>query len=155
RGTLGIEHCRGRRMRILSATAPLPTKVRREFEAKYGLEVVESYGLSELLLITANLGPAGSKAGAVGRALPVAAIEIRDEDGKAVTGGDGAIFVQTPHATVGYLDYDTGEPTPPASTWFETGDIGHVDQDGYLFVTGRQKDLIIRGGFNISPRQIE
>ena len=76
RGTLGIEHCRSRRMRVFSATAPLPIKVRREFEAKYGVEVVESYGLSELLLITANLGAAGSKAGAVGRALPVVAIEF-------------------------------------------------------------------------------
>jgi acyl-CoA synthetase (AMP-forming)/AMP-acid ligase II len=155
RSTIGIEHCRKRAMRIFSATAPLPIKVRREFEAKYGAPVVESYGLSELLLITANLGAAGSKDGAVGRALSAARIEVRDEHGAKLTRGDGALFVRTPFATVGYLDYETGEPTPPTDDWFDTGDIGHVDGDGYVFVTGRRKDLIIRGGFNVSPRQIE
>ena len=143
-------------MRIFSATAPLSRKVQREFEEKYSVNVIESYGLSELLLITANEGPAGPKVSSVGTKLPEVRIEIRDDEGSALAAGiDGAIFVNTPHETVGYVDYETGSPVPVRSQWFDTGDVGHVDADGYLFVTGRVKDLIIRGGFNISPRQIE
>jgi acyl-coenzyme A synthetase/AMP-(fatty) acid ligase len=156
RGRLGVEVCRTRPMRIFSATAPLARKVQREFEEKYGVNVVESYGLSELLLITANDGPVGPKVSSVGTNLPEVRIEIRDDQGKPLAvGNDGAIFVHTPHATVGYIDYDTGSPVAVGGQWFDTGDVGHIDSDGYLFVTGRVKDLIIRGGFNISPRQIE
>jgi acyl-CoA synthetase (AMP-forming)/AMP-acid ligase II len=156
RGGVGIELCRSKAMRIFSATAPLPAKVRREFEAKYGVEVAESYGLSELLLITANDGPAGRKDLSVGPCLPEVCIAIRNEAGeKLAAGSDGGIFVNTPFASAGYIDFETGAPVAPAESWFDTGDLGHLDGDGYLFVTGRVKDLIIRGGFNISPRQIE
>lgn len=153
---VGIELCRSRQMQIFSGTAPLSTKVRREFEAKYGVEVTESYGLSELLLIGANDGPAGRKESSVGPCLPEVRIAIRNEAGEQQTAGEnGTIFVDTPFAFAGYIDFDTGAPVPPAESWFNTGDIGQLDADGYLFVTARQKDLIIRGGFNISPRQIE
>jgi acyl-CoA synthetase (AMP-forming)/AMP-acid ligase II len=156
RGTLGADYCRSHTVRMFSATAPLSLKVRKEFEAKYGVTVIESYGLSELLLLTANLGPSGSKDGAVGRTIADADVEIRDEAGqKLPCYADGDIFVRSPHTTVGYLDYATGEPAPLADPWFDTGDVGHLDADGDLFVTGRRKDLIIRGGFNVSPRQIE
>lgn len=156
RGNVGIDACKCRQMRIFSATAPLVRKIQREFEEKYGVKVVESYGLSELLLITANSGPVGSKGSSVGTRLPEVRIEIRDDQGAPVAEEiDGAIFVSTPFAMAGYLDYETGSPVASADAWFDTGDIGHVDADGYLFVTGRMKDLIIRGGFNVSPRQIE
>lgn len=156
RGGVGIDVCKSRRMHIFSATAPLARKIQQEFEEKYGVNVVESYGLSELLLITANNGPAGSKVSSVGTTLPEVRVEIRDDRGTPMAVGiDGAIFVNTPYATAGYLDYETGSPVASADAWFDTGDIGHVDADGYLFVTGRMKDLIIRGGFNVSPRQIE
>jgi acyl-coenzyme A synthetase/AMP-(fatty) acid ligase len=156
RGKIGIDLCRERPIRVFSATAPLSAKVRHEFETKYGVDVTESYGLSELLLITANDGPAGHKERSVGTCLPDARISIRGQDGEEVAvGRDGAIFVDTPFATAGYIDFDTGEPVAPTDAWFDTGDVGHLDGDGYLFVTGRVKDLIIRGGFNVSPRQIE
>ncbi|TLG77609.1 class I adenylate-forming enzyme family protein [Methylocystis sp. B8] len=156
RGRVGVDICQTRRMRIFSATAPLARKIQQEFEEKYGVNVVESYGLSELLLITANDGPAGSKMFSVGTKLPEVRIEIRGDEGQLLAAGtDGAIFVNTPYATVGYIDFETGFPISPSDQWFDTGDVGHVDTDGYLFVTGRVKDLIIRGGFNISPRQIE
>jgi acyl-CoA synthetase (AMP-forming)/AMP-acid ligase II len=156
RGSLGVDYCKGGSLKFFSATAPLPMKVRKEFFAKYGTDVIESYGLSELLLITANLGPGGSKDGSVGTSIPEAEIEIRDIDGAKVRPGeDGEIFVRTPHVSRGYLNYETGEAEPFAEQWFDTGDVGHVDDSGYMFVTGRKKDLIIRGGFNISPRQVE
>lgn len=156
RGGVGINICKSRRMRIFSATAPLARRVQQEFEEKYGVNVVESYGLSELLLITANDGPVGPKVSSVGTMLPEIRIEVRGDDGERLAdGSDGAIFVNTPHATLGYIDFETGLPVASEDVWFDTGDIGHVDADGYLFVTGRMKDLIIRGGFNVSPRQIE
>ncbi|HZP68467.1 MAG TPA: class I adenylate-forming enzyme family protein [Pseudolabrys sp.] len=156
RGSVGTKFCARELPRIFSATAPLPLKVRKDFFAKYGVDVVESYGLSELLLITANLGPAGSKYGAVGVPIAEAEIEIRSNDGtKMLPGVDGEVFTRTPHASPGYLNYETGEAEPFLDDWFDTGDVGHLDDDGYLFITGRKKDLIIRGGFNISPRQVE
>lgn len=156
RGRAGIDVCKSRGMRIFSATAPLARRVQQEFEEKYGVNVVESYGLSELLLITANDGSMGPKVSSVGTILPEARIEVRGEEGEPLAAGsDGAIFVNTPHATVGYIDFETGLPIASEEAWFDTGDIGHLDADGYLFVTGRMKDLIIRGGFNVSPRQIE
>lgn len=156
RGGVGIELCRSKTMRIFSATAPLSAKTRREFETKYGVNVTESYGLSELLLISVNDGRAGRRDLSVGRCLPEVRIAICNKAGEeVVAGSDGAIFVNTPFALAGYIDFDTGAPVAPAGPWFETGDIGHLDDDGYLFVTGRVKDVIIRGGFNVSPRQIE
>lgn len=156
RSRVGIELCRSKAMRILSATAPLPAKVLREFEAKYGVEVAESYGLSELLLIATNNAPASRRGLSVGRCLPEVRIAIRNEAGEELAvGSDGTIFVNTPFAFAGYIDFDTGRPITPERSWFDTGDVGHLDDDGYLFVTGRVKDLIIRGGINISPRQIE
>jgi len=156
RHTAGTMHCRGRDVKILCATAPLPLRVRMDFRAKYGVDAIETYGLSELLLITANDGLAGIKDGAVGCAIPDVCIEIRDLAGQVQPcNTDGFIFVTTPHTMAGYLDMDSGQPTPLASPWFDTGDVGYLDEDGYLFVTGRSKDLIIRGGFNISPRLIE
>lgn len=156
RGEEGARYCSRRDVRIFSATAPLPQGLRKEFATRYGTDPIESYGLSELLLITANDGPAGRKDGSVGRALPEAEIEIRDDVGRPIgRNADGGIHVRTPFCSVGYLDMDTGQPQPSESSWFDTGDLGHIDDDGYLFVTGRRKDLIIRGGFNVSPRQIE
>ncbi|MGL9621714.1 class I adenylate-forming enzyme family protein [Bradyrhizobium sp. U531] len=156
RSKAGIELCRSRTVRMFSATAPLSTAVRRRFEAKYEINVIESYGLSELLLITANDGAAGQKNSSVGPCLPEVRIAIRNEEGKGQSAGrNGTIFVNTPFASAGYIDFNTGEPVAPTESWFNTGDLGHLDDEGYLFVTGRAKDLIIRGGFNISPRQIE
>ena len=156
RGSAGVKFCESRSLKIFSATAPLPLKVRKEFFSKYGADVIESYGLSELLLMTANLGPVGSKDGAVGIPIPETEIEIRSNSGAKVDlGEDGEIFARTPHSSLGYLNYETAEVEPFTEHWFDTGDVGHFDDDGYIFITGRKKDLIIRGGFNISPRQVE
>lgn len=152
----GPAYCEAHTFRVFSATAPLPMKVRSAFEHKYGTPVIESYGLSELLLLTANAGICGAKPQAVGPAITDVQLEIRDTSGVAQpVGVDGEVFVQTPFVALGYLDYETGGSTASHATWFDSGDLGHLDEDGYLFITGRKKDLIIRGGFNVSPRVIE
>jgi acyl-CoA synthetase (AMP-forming)/AMP-acid ligase II len=143
-------------LRVVSVgTAPLSLRIRRDFERKYGVPLLESYGLSELLLLTSNTPQGPRLEGSVGQLLPGVEVRIVDEQG-AETTGDGEICVRTPHVTAGYLDYATGNPTPfDRAAWFPTGDVGHLDAAGQLFITGRKKDLIIRGGVNISPRAIE
>lgn len=156
RSTKGIEYCSNAQAikQIFAGTAPLPQIVRREFYEKYGVDICESYGLSELLLLSANIS---GKPLSVGKVLPSIGIEIRDEHNKPLSvNKEGEIAIQTPYASVGYIDYETGLPQLPSpSSWFLTGDIGYVDEDGDIFVTARKKDIIIRGGFNISPRAVE
>jgi long-chain acyl-CoA synthetase len=153
----GIEYCHRHVKKLFVGTAPLPLKVKDDFEKKYGIEVFESYGLSELLLISANSEIHRRKEGSVGRILKGVEIRVCNEGNFFLPRGEsGEILVQTPYMTVGYLDHQTGDTISLShNSWFSTGDIGYCDADGDLFITGRKKDLIIRGGFNISPRGVE
>lgn len=143
----GAEWCRKHVRTICVGTAPLPERVASDWYKKYGVELLESYGLSELLLVSGNSPRFQRRAGSVGRLVPNVEVEFAD---------DGEILVRTPCLMEGYLDYGTGEPDrlSPASL-FATGDIGRMDEAGNLYITGRKKDLIIRGGMNISPRAVE
>jgi long-chain acyl-CoA synthetase len=146
RDTAGIAWCRREVRTVCCGTAPLASKLKRDFEEKYGVEVLESYGLSELLLITANTPRYPRRESSVGRVLP--GVELRFAD-------DEEILVRTPFAMSGYFDLETMQPAPlEPGSWFPTGDLGRLDAEGNLFVTGRKKDLIIRGGLNISPRAV-
>ncbi|HYE86932.1 MAG TPA: hypothetical protein VEA16_11290, partial [Vicinamibacterales bacterium] len=91
----------------------------------------------------------------VGYLLPGVECRFTGDGAAVVDGDDGEIEVRTPFAMHGYLDLESQQVTPlPAGTWFPTGDIGRLDATGALFITGRKKDLIIRGGQNLSPRAI-
>ncbi len=134
-------------------TAPLGGALRTEFERKYGIPLLESYGLSEVLFVAANRPDGVRQPGSVGP--PLDGVRVRAvDDGENVIDGEGELEVATPFAMAGYLDPSTGRPTPPP-LWFRTGDLGTIDPDGNLFITGRKKDLIIRGGINVSPRAVE
>lgn len=142
---------------ILVSTETLPTQLKEDFEAKYGTRLLESYGLSELLLITANFPGLPGERGSVGRLLRSVRARIADDNGQQVPEGSaGEIMINTPHLMAGYLDFESGRPDPStAPEWFPTGDVGFISGEGNLFITGRKKDLIIRGGINISPQVIE
>ena len=157
RKTEGIEYCRQHDITICVCTAPLPANTKREFEAKYGVTLFESYGLSETLITTCNTKRHPRFEGSVGRPLRGFEIRITTEDGETLpTNTNGDIWVRTPNIMAGYLNYETLQPDVVSlQDWFPTGDIGHLNVDGDLFITGRKKDLIIRGGFNISPRVVE
>jgi aspartate aminotransferase/aminotransferase len=157
RGTDGRKYCPKHMKNIFVGTAPLPSRVKWEFEQYYQKEVFESYGLTELLFISSNSHYYPRKEGSAGRLLQEIDVEIRDKDGAIVKEGEeGEIFVRSPFMMEGYLNYSTLEPEKTdASQYFPTGDIGYLDQDRNIYITGRKKDLIIRGGFNISPRAIE
>ena len=157
RGKEGLEYCRERVKNVFVGTAPLPFKTKDEFEKKYSVEVYESYGLSELLFVSANSGRHPRVKGSVGQILPDIEVTVKSENGELLQAGkDGEIWIKTPFATPGYLaDGEKQAQDGLKAGWFPTGDIGYRDERGNLFITARKKDLIIRGGFNISPRAVE
>jgi acyl-CoA synthetase (AMP-forming)/AMP-acid ligase II len=157
RNPAGAEYSRENVKTVCVGTAPLPCSTKREFEERYGVTVLESYGLSELLLLTSNSNRNPIAEGSVGRPLGEVEIKVAVDDGSELSsGGDGEILVRTPQALSGYIDAESREMVAvDPDDWFPTGDIGHLSEVGDLFITGRKKDLIIRGGMNISPRRIE
>ena len=155
RGRTGEEFCRSSVRHAFAGFAPLPLKVKDEFESRYGVRLIENYGLSETLFVTARSGTRGGN-GYVGEALPGIALRIADEAGEqAAPGMDGEVQILTPDLMAGYLDTDGHLLGTDASTWFATGDVGRLDGGVSLSITGRKKDIIIRGGVNISPAAIE
>ncbi|MEU2337255.1 AMP-binding protein [Streptomyces sp. NPDC006654] len=137
--------------------APASAELLTQFEARYGFPVLEGYGLSEgTCFSTANPVTGPRRAGSVGLPVPGQELRIVDERGIEVPPGtDGEVIVRGPNVMRGYL----GRPEETAKTivdgWLHTGDVGHLDEDGFLFLGGRSKDMIIRGGENIYPKEIE
>lgn len=156
RGRTGEEFCRSSVRHTFVGFAPLPLKVKREFESRYGVRLIENYGLSETLFVTARTRDVVEGNGYVGEMLPGVALCVVNDDGKPVDPGvEGEVQILTPDLMAGYVHVDGRLMEMDASVWFPTGDVGHLDDSGSLFITGRKKDLIIRGGVNISPAAIE
>jgi len=156
RGRTGEEFCRTSVRHAFVGFAPLPIKVKHEFEARYGVRLVENYGLSETLFVTARSQETLGGHGYVGEALPGVAVRIVNDEGQAVSAGiEGEVQILTPDLMAGYLDAEGHLLDSDASTWFPTGDVGRLDGASSLSITGRKKDVIIRGGVNISPAAIE
>jgi len=140
-----------------SGSAALPISLKEKFLEKFGVEVKDAYGLSE-----ASPGVAGNrkgmplKEGSVGIPMPGVTIKIVDDNGKEVpTGEVGELLVQGDNVTPGYFRNEEATKNALKDGWLHTGDLAKVDEDGYLFIVDRKKDLIIRGGFNIYPRDLE
>ncbi|HLK01733.1 MAG TPA: AMP-binding protein [Streptosporangiaceae bacterium] len=142
---------------VASGAAPLPDDVRTQFEKRVPSAMVyEGYGCTEsATIISANrLGE--RRVGSVGIPVPGCEVSIRDDSDQDVPAGtDGEICVRSPGVMSGYWHTPDSASTVLAGGWLHTGDIGHVDEDGYLYVVDRKKDLILRGGFNVFPRDIE
>lgn len=157
RNLAALSYCRERIKTICVGTAPLALKLKQEFESKYGAPLFESYGLSETLFVTTNSRKVEYMPGSVGQALPTVTLKVVDESGAEVPHEkDGEIYIRVPFLMAGYLNNETLQPdASDLGEWFPSGDIGHTIPDGHLFITDRKKDLIIRGGVNISPRAIE
>ena len=156
RDQAGIDYCRKKMKNICVGTAPLALKIKKDFEKKYGIECMESYGLSELLIISANVPTKPRIENSAGSLLArIEFITAAENGGHQPASQEGEILVRSPFKMLGYLNTETGEAeASPADEWFPTGDIGHMQQDGNVFITGRKKDLIIRGGQNLSPRAV-
>ena len=141
-----------------SASAPLAPDTHRRFEDRFGIKIIETMGLTETgaQILSNPMPPALPKIGSPGVAVGNE-IAIGDEAQKELPCGEtGEILVRGPNVMQGYLRQP--EETANAITpdgWFRTGDLGHMDEDGFVFVTGRIKELIIKGGENIAPREID
>jgi long-chain acyl-CoA synthetase len=140
-----------------SGGAAMPVEVMRAFEERFNVKILEGYGLSETSPVaTFNRMDRPTKPGSVG--VPVWGVDIRivDEYDKDVPQGElGEIVIRGHNIMKGY--YKKPEATAEAfrNGWFHSGDIGRIDEDGYIYIVDRVKDMIIRGGFNVYPREVE
>ena len=138
-------------------SAPITAELHRRIEEKFGLPLVVSYGLSEATCTSTMNPPDRRKVGSVGTVLEGQSVFLRGADGEPITRPDteGEICIGGPVLMTGYLlDGSDGVPHPPGDA-LHSGDLGRFDSEGYLFITGRLKDVIIRGGENLSPNLIE
>ncbi len=143
----------------ISGGAPLPAEVRVAFETATGAKLVEGYGLSEASpIITCNPIDGLNKPGSAGLPFPGTTIEIRDREDPTrllPVGENGEICARGPQITQGYWHKPAATAELFADGALRTGDVGHLDEDGYLFIVDRIKDLILAGGYNVYPRVIE
>jgi long-chain acyl-CoA synthetase len=141
-----------------SASAPLPPEQHRAFEARFGISVIEAMGLTECASVAFSnpLDPARRKYGSTGLPLGVEARVIAADGTVAGPGATGEIQLRGANVMRGYfMDPDATARALDAQGWLKTGDLGHRDSDGFYFITGRLKELIIKGGENIAPREID
>ena len=141
---------------FVSGSAPLLAETHARFFARTGHHVLERYGMTETNMNTSNPYDGVRRAGTVGFALPGVEVKITADGGQVPQGMIGQIEVRGPNVFVGYwqMPEKTAEDLR-ADGWFVTGDLGLVDVDGYLQIVGRSKDLIISGGYNIYPIEVE
>ncbi len=147
----------GARARLfVSGSAPLPASVLGQFADTFGHTILERYGMTETFMNVSNPLVGERRPGTVGRALPLVSVEIRDAANRAV-GADcsGELWVRGPNVCSGYWMREDATTAAFVDGWFRTGDIGVLSADGYITLQGRRSDLIISGGFNIYPREIE
>ncbi|MGW3346585.1 AMP-binding protein [Nonomuraea rubra] len=144
---------------LTCGAAPLGRQTLEEFERRMpGVQILEGYGLTETSAVTTFNPPGRRRAGSVGLPLAGYTITIRDGDGEPMETGDvGEICVTGDSLMLGYWGEHEPDPegTALAGKELRTGDLGCVDDDGYLYIVDRKKDLIIRGGFNVFPRDVE
>lgn len=140
-----------------SGGAPMPVEVMQEFDGRFGVQVLEGYGLTETSPVATFHTPEfARKPGSVGR--PIHGCEVRiadDQDQTLPTEGVGEVLIRGHNIMKGY--YRRPEATEEAlrGGWFHSGDIGKLDDEGYLYILDRKKDMILRGGFNVYPRELE
>src|SRR5260370_22940927 len=141
---------------FISGPAPLPAQVFEEFQAKFRLTILERYGMSETLMNIGNPYTGERRPGSIGLPMPGVSVRLLNEDGQPVGDGEaGEIYVKGPNVFSGYWKRDDATRAAFREGYFRTGDLAVRSPDGYYTLCGRKSDLIISGGFNIYPREIE
>lgn len=144
---------------VSSGTAPLTPALREEFEERFGVPVLQAYGQTEAfggiaIESVRDVLKGRRRPGSVGKPLPGVELRLLNSAGEQVEpGATGEIVVRSASATSGYVADDS--PQVVDDGWLRTGDLGRLDEDGYLYITGRLKNIIICGGFNVSPDEVE
>lgn len=160
----GMLHYEGDRTYDLSSLeicmtggAPMPVEVMSDFEKKFGVTIIEGFGLSETSPI-ASFGTLDRprKAGSIGYPVWGVELQITDDQGNVVPNGErGEICIRGHNVMKGYLDRPEATAEAMVDGWFHSGDIGYCDEDGCYWIVDRKKDMILRGGFNVYPREVE
>jgi malonyl-CoA/methylmalonyl-CoA synthetase len=147
----------GARMRLfVSGSAPLPSSVLEAFREKFGHTILERYGMSETLMNISNPYEGERRPGSVGLPLPGVSAKILNAERQLVSDGEvGELYVIGPNVCAGYWRQTDATAEAFVDGWFRTGDLAERSSDGYYTLRGRRTDLIISGGFNIYPREIE
>jgi malonyl-CoA/methylmalonyl-CoA synthetase len=150
--------CAGMRL-FVSGSAPLLIETFNDWRERTGHTILERYGMSETVMLSSNpyRPESARRGGTVGFPLPGVGIRVRDDKGGDVPAGEiGGIQVRGPNVFKGYwrMPEKTAEEFT-ADGWFKTGDVGRIDADGYVTIVGRSKDLVISGGYNVYPAEIE
>ncbi|HMN83244.1 MAG TPA: malonyl-CoA synthase [Burkholderiaceae bacterium] len=141
---------------FVSGSAPLLPDTFRQFEARTGQRILERYGMSETVMLTSNPYDGNRAAGTVGLPLPGVEVRVVDDAGKVLGWNEiGGIQVRGPNVFSGYWRMPEKTREEFSDGWFRTGDVGRWDANGYLSIVGRSKDLIISGGYNVYPKEIE
>jgi fatty-acyl-CoA synthase len=143
---------------IVSGAEPVPRAVIEALQAELpDCQVVQGYGMSEFPTIATVLQPedAITHAGSAGRACSITQLAIQLDDGTIADSGEGEILLRTPATMEGYYNRPDETAAAFADGWFHSGDLGRLDEAGYIEITGRKKDMIISGGLNVYPREAE
>jgi long-chain acyl-CoA synthetase len=142
---------------VQTSGAPLATEVQRKFQARFGLPIIEGYGCSEASSTVTVIPMAGPyKPGSVGKPMPNQQVRIVDEDDRAVPAGqEGEVIVRGPNVCLGYYGLPEDTKKTLRGGWLHTGDLGKLDEEGFLTITGRKKSMINVGGFKAYPAEVE
>ena len=135
----------------VSGSAPLPASLHEELAARAGVRVLERYGMTETIMNVSNPYDGERRPGTVGFPLPGVDLRLDIEDGDDA----GEILLRGPNVFPGYWRREDATRAAFTDGWFRSGDVGELDADGYLSIVGRAKELIISGGFNVYPREVE
>ncbi len=152
RGDEGRTLVAGQIKMVVCGTAPLSPELRAQFEERYGIAVHDSYGLSETLFAAVSTPVRPAAPGAVGTVLDGVEMTVRPIGGAAAA---GELLIRSPDTMVGYLDEDMAFVDPSEDGWLPTGDLGTIGPDGEVRISGRSKEIVIRGGVNVSPVAVE
>ena len=134
----------------------MPVEVMERFEDAFEIEVLEGYGLSETTSVGTFNHPGERKPGSIGKPVEGVEVKIVDDDGNEVEQGEiGEIAIKGDNVMAEYWNKQEATEEELRDGWFHTGDMGHIDEDGFVFIDDRKKDMIIRGGENVYPREIE
>jgi long-chain acyl-CoA synthetase len=141
----------------LSGAAPCPWEIAHEWHARTGVRIVRGYGMTELFRPISYLAAdTQDRPDAIGRAVPGVELRVVDERGDAVVAGEvGELLVRTPAAMEGYLNAAADTDAALVDGWFHTGDLATVSVDGWVRITGRKRERILRGGYSVFPSEVE
>jgi long-chain acyl-CoA synthetase len=143
----------------ISGGASIPAPVLNAFEERFGVLILEGYGLTETASTTTfNVSATDRRAYSVGKPIWGTQTQVWDAEGKLLppgAGNVGEVVTRGLHVMKGYLNRPEDTASVFTGNWFHTGDLGYFDEDGYLYIVGRSKELIIRGGYNVYPAEIE